>query len=415
MPSTISPPEAAEKAGNAHSRESQLSETCSLTVHGVFPPPVTGMSLCTDAISKLLEERIPVTKFNWSNSSSAITGAFRFFKLLRAISSPFRLLFGNKTKQAVFYTPCNAGLAFAFNLIAIVAAKLRGYRCVLHHHYYLYLNHYQWRTQIFAWVLGPRDLQLVLCPDMEQRLRAKYGMRLPIAIMPSTVQLLTVEAPTETPTQSARAVGQVFRIGLICNLQMAKGLDTVVDVLRELRRRGRNVQLVLAGPLHSNVERNFLEVAQREFEEAIDHRGPVYGAEKRAFFQDVDVKLFPTRYPDAQPLVITEAFSYGCPVISYGRGCIPGMMSELTSWSIPPCEDFVIPAVVQIEKWIDDFASYSHARIAARHRFDEMIAEARTSLLSFERWIRGDLVDGFVRSEPRYSDGQACDGAYRDF
>ncbi len=244
----------AAKGDERHLRKVKSTSAQPLLVsHGVFPPPVTGMSLCTDAITSLLAERISTSRFNWSNSSSTITGGFRFFKMIRAISSPFRLLFGGKAVQAVFYTPCNAGLAFIFNLMAILAAKVRGYRCVLHHHYYQYLNHYQWRTQFFAWVLGPNDLQIVLCPDMEQRLRNKYGQRLPIAIIPSTVQMLAGDSLQELPARKADRNDRVFRLGLICNLQMAKGLDTVVDVLRELLRRGRKVQLVLAGPLQSNI------------------------------------------------------------------------------------------------------------------------------------------------------------------
>jgi glycosyltransferase involved in cell wall biosynthesis len=398
----MSLPETVEQA------KSPSSSTGSLVIHGVFPPPVTGMSLCTAAIAKLLEERMPVTKFNWSNSSPTITGKFRLSKMLRALSSPLRLLFGSKADHAVFYTPCNAGLAFVFNLLAIMAAKVRGYRCVLHHHYYHYLNNYQWRTQFFAWVLGPQDLQLVLCPDMEHRLREKYGQRLSIAIIPSTIQLLTIDQQAELPGRSPHTEGRPFRLGLICNLQMAKGLDTVVDVLRELQRRGRKVQLVLAGPLQSQIERSFLEAAQSELGDAIDYRGPVYGAAKLAFYQDIDVMLFPTRYPDAQPLVITEAFSYGCPVISYGRGCIPGMMADQQHWSIAPGQDFIEPASKLIEQWMDNSRSYSEARVTARRRYESMIVEAETAVSDFEQWVRGEQTDGFVRRENQVSNGAAC-------
>ena len=77
---------------------------------------------------------------------------------------------------------------------------------------------------------------------------------------------------------------------------MAKGLDTVIDVLTRLAREVARVQLVLAGPVQSPTSNaDVIEAAQREFGPSLDYRGPVYGEEKRRFFRDIHVKLFPTR------------------------------------------------------------------------------------------------------------------------
>jgi glycosyltransferase involved in cell wall biosynthesis len=259
-----------------------------------------------------------------------------------------------------------------------------------------------------AWVLGPNGLQIVLCPDMEQRLRRLYGPQLPIAIIPSTIQLLAVNFEPEAVKDPAALSHGPIRIGHISNLQMAKGLDTVVEVLRVLRQRGRQVQLVLAGPVQSPLEQKFIDAAKQEFGPSLDYRGPVYGADKRRFFRDIHVKLFPTRYPDAQPLVVTEAFAFGCPVISYGRGCIPGMMGPAVEWSIPPADDFVEPAVRQIEGWIDDSASYANASRIARGRFDALMEEARQSMTEFERWVRREPDHGFVRRGSEISSATTC-------
>lgn len=370
---------------------------CGLTVHAVLPPPVTGMTLCTEALAAAMSKRMPVRRFNWSNGSAKITNWFRIVKAVRAMSTPFRLLFGSRPQTAVFYMPSNAGLAVVWNILALGAARLRGYRGALHHHYYGYLNERKWRIKLLGWVLGPNGLQIVLCPDMEQRLRKFYGLRLPIAIVPSTIQLLATGFEPENSKAGIDGGQGPFRIGLISNLQMAKGLDTLLEVLRELLRRGRNVQLVLAGPTFSDVEKRLIESAQQEFGPALDYRGPVYNEQKRQFFRDIHVMLFPTRYPDAQPLVITEAFAFGCPAISYGRGCIPGMMGAEKDWSIPPCEDFVAPAVEKIENWMDGPALFEFASQTARDRFDALTDEAQRSMENFERWVRGENVPGFVR------------------
>ena len=229
---------------------------------------------------------------------------------------------------------------------------------------------------------------------MEQRFRALYGPALPLAVMPSTIQLLQADAPPPPiPEERVPRTGP-FCIGHITNLQLAKGLDLVIDVLRTLRRQGRDVRLILAGPIDTEVERRMIEAAQTEFGERLDYRGPVYGPEKRKFFQDIHAKIYPTRN-DAQPLVIMETFSHGRPVLSYGRGCIPGMMPR-AAWSIDVTGDFVQPAVEQIVHWIDDGVAYAADCRLARQQFEAALEEARAALDNFVHWVCREPDQGFV-------------------
>jgi glycosyltransferase involved in cell wall biosynthesis len=243
-------------------------------------------------------------------------------------------------------------------------------------------------------VLGPNDLQIVLCPAMERGLRAHYGRHLPLAVMPSTIQLLTssLSAPV---CPDPPLMKNCFVIGHLSNLQIAKGLDLVIDVFRALRGRGRDVRLILAGPIDTNVERQMIADAQAEFGDLVDYRGPVYGADKEAFFRDIHAIVYPTRN-DAQPLVIMEAFSHGRPVISYGRGCIPDML-PIAAWLVPPDADFVMPAADQLERWINSSSEYVADGQRARKAFDAAIKDARIALDSFVHWVCLEPDHGFVR------------------
>jgi len=367
-----------------------------LTAHAVFPPPITGMALCTECIVDAASRRVSVRRYNWSNGSPKITPWFRFVKALRALTTPVRLLVGRRPRHGVFYMPCNAGFSTLFNLLALSAARLRGYRCVLHHHYFRYVDHYERRIKMLTSVLGPNDLQIVLCPAMERGFRARYGRQLPLAVMPSTIHLLQADAPRlpPHPAENGTTVGP-FCVGHLSNLQLAKGLDLVFEVMRTLRERGRDVRLVLAGPIDTDVERRMIEAGRVEFGERMEYRGPIYGPEKQKFFQDVHAKVYPTRN-DAQPLVIMEAFSHSRPVISYGRGCIPGMLPR-AQWSIGVDADFVQPAVDQIEHWIDDPTAYATDCRLARSTFDTAIVEARAALDDFVHWLCLEPDHGFVR------------------
>jgi glycosyltransferase involved in cell wall biosynthesis len=367
---------------------------CAMTVHAVLPPPVTGMTLCTASVADAASRRVPVHRFNWSNGSAKITPWFRFIKGLRALTTPLRLLFCSRPRQGVFYMPCNAGLATVFNFLALSAARLRGYRCVLHHHYFRYVDRFEWRIKLVTRILGPNDLEIVLCPEMEQRFRALYGRDLPLAVMPSTIQLLQAEAPPPRLPVGGDEPTAPFYVGHMTNLQLAKGLDLVMEVLRELRRQGRDVRLILAGPIDTAVERRMIDAAQSEFGERLDYRGPVYGADKDKFFHDVHAIIYPTRN-DAQPLVIMESFSHGRPLLSFGRGCIPGMMPR-AAWSIGVGEDFVQRAVEEVVRWMDDGAAYAADCRLAREHFEAALAEARRALDNFVHWVCREPRPGFV-------------------
>ena len=231
---------------------------------------------------------------------------------------------------------------------------------------------------------------------MEHLFRERYGQKLPIAIVPSTIQLLSIDLPSSEPSCSERrTAADPFCIGHLTNLQLAKGLDLVLDVLRALRRQGRNVRLILAGPADTNVERKLIESARTEFGSLLDYRGPIYGSDKGRFFDDIQAKVYPTRN-DAQPLVIMESFARGKPVVSYGRGCIPGMLPK-PEWSIRPDADFVPHAVRQIERWIDDPEVYHSDCLLARKTFDAGTIEARIALDRFIQWICLQPDSDFVR------------------
>lgn len=366
-----------------------------LTVHAVLPPPVTGMTLCTDGIAEAMSKRVNVRRFSWSNGSRKITKWFKFVKACRAMSTPWRLLFGPRPRHGVFYMPANAGMAVVYNMLAIGAARLRGYRCVLHHHYFRYVERFQWRMRLLTRFLGPNDLEIVLCPEMERLFRKHYGQTLPIAIIPSTVQLLPMPKPSPSESVTPRR-DAAFCLGHLTNLQISKGLDLVIEVFRTLRSRGRNVRLVLAGPTDTAVEKRLIDDAQAEFGELLDYRGPVYNDDKRRFYQDVDAIIYPTRN-DAQPLVVSESLSFGKPVVTFARGCIPGLLGPELPLAYPVDSDYVTAAVAQVEAWIDSPKSYAQVSQQARHRYDDLLVEARTALEQFANWICCEPDGGFVR------------------
>ena len=149
-------------------------------------------------------------RYNWSNGSSQSNPWFLFVKAMRALTTSVRLLFGAGRDTLCSICRPTRVWRSSSTLLALSAARLRGYRCVLHHHYFRYVDNYEWRIQLLTWVLGPNDLQIVLCPAMERKFRAQYGQSVPLAIVPSTIQLLQDQPPAPPDLQIAAA-----RLGLL--------------------------------------------------------------------------------------------------------------------------------------------------------------------------------------------------------
>ena len=362
------------------------------------------MTACTKSLIDLMTPRMRVESYSWSNGAPRLSLWFRLSKAARAQLSPWKLLFGRRSPHHVFYMPSNSKGALFWNMLAIAAARLRGYRCALHHHIYTYLNRYDWRLKLVDRLLGSDGLHIVLCADMERQLNELYDCRASIAIVPSSIQLLESSFAPAAADLDVRDLPAPFRLGLIGNLSLAKGLDLAIDTLRTLRDRGRAVQLILAGPLQSKVEQLLMQAAQAEFGHDLEYRGPVYDEQKQQFFRDMHVMIFPTRYPDAQPLVITEAFAFGRPALSYGRGCIPAMVGARREWSISVKDDFVARVVPQIESWIDNPTDYFAACRFARGRYEALLDEAARTIDDFEQWVCGAAPGGFVHSSRAATD-----------
>jgi glycosyltransferase involved in cell wall biosynthesis len=371
-------------------------------VLGVFPPPVTGMSVCTERIAKHLAERFDVVRANLSDGSPRITWAFRFKKLLRLIGALVRLAFKPGLRGAVLYMPLNATAAMWYNLCAAAIARVRGWRTIVHHHVYLYLNNRDWRVKLLDRLMGRRGLHLPLCADMRRRLIEQYDIQAPCAFVPSTIMLAGEEAaPLVIPApDDARPVR---RLGHISNLTQAKGALIAIRTFEKLHEEGADVELVLAGPMTEPVVEQEIAAAKAKFGDRFDYRGPVYGAAKTAFFEDIDILLFPSTFRfEAQPIVLSEAFAFGKPALAFGISCIPTLV-DAPQWHVCPQGDFVTFAGHLFKQWQKSPDDYAAARRFAVERAESLKREAAAALDNLSAWVAGQPTDGFVldASAPR--------------
>jgi glycosyltransferase involved in cell wall biosynthesis len=361
-----------------------------ITVAATLPPPVDGMTLATSIILKALEKRSSLRIFDWSPGPGPVTSYWRLRKGIRSLASIVRTAIGSRLGQATLYTVANSRGGLYYNLLLMAAARLRGYRVILHHHVYAYLHRYDWRMQCLDHWLGPNGAHVVLSEKMAADFRLRYGSKRRFFVLPNSVMTLDIEPPAAVAEQRSGP----FRLGHCSNLSMDKGLREVIDTTKALLQREQDVQLILAGPFVSPREEKLVREASVELGPRLDYRGPVYHEAKHRFFSDLDVMLFPTRYKnEAQPLVLAEAIAYGKPVIAFDRGCIRAYVGDQGGRVIGEQACFPSECTAIVMQWINHRGDWLAAQEAVRQRAASLRHDASAVLDRFVDFVITDQRD----------------------
>ncbi|HEY3394447.1 MAG TPA: glycosyltransferase family 4 protein [Lacipirellulaceae bacterium] len=329
---------------------------------GPLPPPVTGMTLLTERILQRLMRAGAVTVFNWSPGGPQRRFGWRIKRLLRTFGCLISLLKHGPVRAARLYIVAGSKAGLLMTGLLANAGRLLGYRVYVHHHTYYYLDHYDWRM---AWIdrsLGPRGVHVVHCQQMADDFRAKYvSQRRFEFVLPSVFALPLREARHSTP--------KPFRLGHMGNLSVAKGLDLVLETMRALERRGRSVELRLAGPFQTGEAKRMVQRAIQENPGAIDYIGPVYDEAKDDYFTSIDCFLFPSR-SESWGIVLNEAMAAGVPVLACRRGCTSTLVGDGAGVVVDGDKTFVEVAVDRIISWMDNPDQYRAASRAAIQQAD---------------------------------------------
>lgn len=322
-------------------------------VSGRLPPPTDGMSRVTALVLDRLRERgtsiVEVADLSpgWNGGGLRyhVLKAMKVLSTMGRIASG-RLSGGEEQRDRRLYMPVDAGWGALYTAAIAGTARLFGYERVLHHHSFATITRPTWRMRLLTQVAGPDCTHVMLCPAMQMRFQKTY---------PAARTCMTMSNAIFTPpTAQPRPPGDgPLRIGHLSNLCDDKGLDTVFTLLRALQVEGIETKLVLAGPGLKQGDNAQIAGGLIAFDGTVDYRGPVSGAAKEAFYRDIDVFVFPTRYRnEAQPLVLFEAMAAGVPVLAYDRGCIGSDIPR--GGLVPQGSDFVKTALPVLKRWATD-------------------------------------------------------------
>jgi glycosyltransferase involved in cell wall biosynthesis len=337
---------------------------------GALPPPVHGMSIINSLMAKAIESRskefyiyniVPSKLSTYANTK--IWPLVKSVNVLRHLLSYFYL--------TVFRRPDSLFLSLAggygqlFEIPFLFLARMSHQQIFIHHHSFSYLNNKKKHAEILIKISGTNVKHLALCDDMAIKLSQLYGI--------DENNILTLSNAAFLANNS---FGQLYSrdklttVGFISNICFDKGIRDFLDVAEVFELSMSDVQFVVAGPFINSTVKDYV-IERINKSKNVQYCGPKYGDEKKQFFEEMDVLLFPTKYVnEAEPVTIFEALSFASPVIAFQRGCIKGMLADGGGMAVPFDEDFVSHSVACLSEWIKSPATFRMSSTEAKRRFE---------------------------------------------
>lgn len=332
---------------------------------GMFPPPLHGMSLINEYVKKRVSAQVSPLLMDFSPRNLDRSFAVRFGKIFRVIRCGFQLLSYLIAGQVgAVYLGLSGGNGQIYDAFFACISRLFGRNLYLHHHSYQYLNQFRWLAKLLFAIAGKKAVHIVACEKMACDLKRLY----PVV---TEVRIISGIAALELWDGEIRHRDQIRSIGFLSNISIEKGILEFLDVAAWADQARLPIRFLLAGPFQDEKARCLVKERLATLNN-VSCIGAVYGRDKQAFFDSIDVFLFPTKYVnESEGLVIHEAMSRGVPVIAYSRGCIEQIVSDRVGLLLTPAEDYEARAVDKIKEWLSNPQAFQLASWASLNRFNE--------------------------------------------
>ncbi len=357
-----------------------------------LPPPLHGLSRVSAVVVDELRRRAPGSVVVADISGASTTGLWgRLVRIPRVLAAAAVLLRHRRCGQ--LYLTCDGGSGVLYTAALLGLAGLLGYRTHLHHHSLAHIRPPRaFPARCLERAVRRHRASIVhvaACRTMAAEVEAHYGPGTEVFVLPlhcmAEPAVVLAEASPDTTPDGAPATGRLV-LGHLGNLTISKGLGRVLEVLDAGIAAGLDLDLVVAGPAWEPDARALLDQRLAAAGTRVRWLGPVTGDDKRAFFDAIDVFVFPSRYEhESFAIVVAEAQAAGKPVLAYRAGCLDQAEFGEGVLTYAPEVDFVSAAVDQLRRWLADPTAFGRAGTAAagqgsanratsQERLDELVA-----------------------------------------
>ena len=207
-------------------------------------------------------------------------------------------------------------------------SKLFGKKLVIQQHggnikqfYYSECN--EKRQNFIKKILQKADTFIVVAPYLKDIFKDIVEEK-KIIVLPNAIKVPKEVSPDYT--------GQnLLFLGRLCK---EKGIDELLDAVRELKEEFAGLQLYLGGVWVDSQ----LEEKAKLYEEFVHHLGWIDFREKEAYLRKCNVFVLPT-YFEGLPMSLLEGMAYGCACIATEVGGIPQVMTNRKDGVMIPAKD----------------------------------------------------------------------------
>lgn len=338
---------------------------CRVVFAGPLPPPGHGMANVNQDMVARIAQHTTVTVLGVQPPTLRRGLVYHLIKAKRALIASVGVLRARITGAVVFYGSVDDGFGGLWTLLFTSVARLAGMKIFLHHHSYKYILQRTRVMRTLVFVAGPRAVHVMLCDEMTSDFSSIYPRAKNFLAAPNAV----ARPARLMATRKQEAPG--VTIGLMSNLTQEKGLTAFIRLVEEYSNP--NLRGILAGPIPDPEDEALVRKAMTRLDGRLEWLGPVSGEAKEAFFEQLDLFVFPTTYKtESFGLVLLEALVRGVPCIAPKRGCIC-VFEKLSSVDVVPLSvDFADAARQAIAHLLDDTADIAAVKAKAQQEGEQL-------------------------------------------
>lgn len=144
-----------------------------------------------------------------------------------------------------------------------------------------------------------------------------------LEVIPNAIEMYADAQWKKTPSSQDESLRLVY----VGRLAENKGIFEIVEALRILRSKGKNVQLVVAGSGPEEV-RLRSHVEDLGLNDHVSFVGAIFGEEKKRIWEEADLFVFPTYHCEGLPYTLLESMAARTPPVVSPVGAIPDVMED---------------------------------------------------------------------------------------